>query len=247
MTAYVEGWALYTERLADEMGLYSGDLDRMGMLTFDAWRACRLVVDTGLHAMGWSRQQAIDYMLENTALAENNIENEVDRYIAWPGQALAYKLGQLEILRLRHEAEQRLGPRFDIRALPRRRARERRRRAAGAARAGRGVDRGDGSSEVKNDGRSPFCRDEYPAANDSRRQLMGRTASLRSALLVIASTSVIPVIAVAGGNVGVYATRIQPHGQDAEKYSRVSWAEASRPSCRFPRRTTCLHSREGPS
>jgi len=115
VTAYVEGWALYTEQLAEEMGLYSSDLDRMGKLSFEAWRACRLVVDTGMHALGWSRQQAIDYMLANTALAENNIVNEVDRYITWPGQALAYKLGQLEILKLRQEARQRLGDRFDLR------------------------------------------------------------------------------------------------------------------------------------
>ena len=114
-TAFVEGWALYTERLTDEMGLYSGDLDRMGTLSFDAWRASRLVVDTGIHVKGWSRQQAIQYMLDNTALARNNIENEVDRYIGWPGQALAYKLGQREIFQLRHEAEAALGPRFDIR------------------------------------------------------------------------------------------------------------------------------------
>ena len=114
VTAYVEGWALYTERLSDEMGLYSSDLDRMGVLSFDAWRACRLVVDTGMHAKGWSRREAIDYMLAHTALAENNIVNEVDRYIAWPGQALAYKIGQLEIQRLREEAERRLGGRFDI-------------------------------------------------------------------------------------------------------------------------------------
>jgi uncharacterized protein (DUF885 family) len=114
VTSFVEGWALYSERLADEMGLYSGDLDRIGMLSFDAWRASRLVVDTGLHSMGWSRQQAVDYMRDNTVLAQNNIENEVDRYINWPGQALAYKLGQLEILRLRAEAEQRLGARFDL-------------------------------------------------------------------------------------------------------------------------------------
>ena len=113
-TAYVEGWALYTERLADEMGLYSGDLDRIGMLSYDAWRSCRLVVDTGLHAMGWSRQQAIDYMVQNSVLAQNNIENEVDRYLSWPGQALAYKLGQLEILKLREEGKKRLGSRFDI-------------------------------------------------------------------------------------------------------------------------------------
>jgi uncharacterized protein (DUF885 family) len=116
VTAFVEGWALYTERLADEMGLYSGDVDRLGMHSYDAWRACRLVVDTGMHAMGWSRQRAIDYMIENTCLAENNIENEVDRYLTWPGQALAYKIGQLEILRLREEAKQRLGARFDIKA-----------------------------------------------------------------------------------------------------------------------------------
>jgi len=114
VTAFVEGWALYTERLADEMGLYSSDVDRLGMLSYDAWRACRLVVDTGLHSMGWSRQQAIDYMKENSVLAENNIVNEVDRYLTWPGQALAYKLGQLEILRLREEAKTRLGDRFDI-------------------------------------------------------------------------------------------------------------------------------------
>ncbi len=113
-TAFVEGWALYTERLADEMGLYSSDLDRIGMLSYDAWRACRLVVDTGIHAMGWSRQQAIDYMVANSVLAENNIENEVDRYLTWPGQALAYKVGQLEILKLREEGRQRLGARFDI-------------------------------------------------------------------------------------------------------------------------------------
>jgi uncharacterized protein (DUF885 family) len=115
VTAFVEGWGLYAERLADEMGLYSSDLDRIGMLSYDAWRACRLVVDTGLHAKGWSRQQAIDYMVENTLLAENNIVNEVDRYLTRPGQALAYKLGQLEILKLREEAKQRLGDRFDIR------------------------------------------------------------------------------------------------------------------------------------
>jgi uncharacterized protein (DUF885 family) len=116
VTSYVEGWALYTERLSDEMGLYSSDVDRIGMLSYDAWRACRLVVDTGLHALGWSRQQAIDYMLENSVLAENNIVNEVDRYLTWPGQALAYKLGQLEILKLRDEARARLGDKFDIRA-----------------------------------------------------------------------------------------------------------------------------------
>ena len=115
-TAFFEGWGLYTERLADQMGLYATDIDRLGMLSMDAWRACRLVVDTGMHAFGWTRQQAIDYMTAHTALAENNIANEVDRYIAWPAQALGYKAGQLEILALRGEAERRLGSRFDIRA-----------------------------------------------------------------------------------------------------------------------------------
>ncbi len=115
VTAFVEGWGLYTERLADEMGLYSSDLSRLGVLSFDAWRASRLVVDTGMHALGWTRDQAIEYMTEHTALAPNNIANEIDRYIALPGQALAYKTGQLEMLRLRAAAEQRLGARFDIR------------------------------------------------------------------------------------------------------------------------------------
>jgi uncharacterized protein (DUF885 family) len=113
-TAYVEGWALYTERLADEMGLYSSDLDRLGMLSFDAWRASRLVVDTGIHSMGWTRGRAEQFLRDNTPLAENNIANEVDRYITTPGQALAYKLGQREILELRAEAERRLGDRFSL-------------------------------------------------------------------------------------------------------------------------------------
>ncbi|HEX3427747.1 MAG TPA: DUF885 domain-containing protein, partial [Candidatus Limnocylindrales bacterium] len=115
-TAFIEGWGLYTERLATEMGLLSGELDQFGVLSFDAWRACRLVVDTGLHAMGWGREQAIRFMVEHTALAENNIANEVDRYLAMPGQALAYKLGQLEIVRLREASRSRLGRRFDIRS-----------------------------------------------------------------------------------------------------------------------------------
>ncbi len=114
-TAFFEGWGLYSERLGDEMGLYSGDLDRIGVLSFDAWRAARLVVDTGLHALGWPRERAIAFMLEHTALGPNNIANEVDRYIVLPGQALAYKLGQLEMLRLRAEAQGQLGDRFDIR------------------------------------------------------------------------------------------------------------------------------------
>ena len=115
-TAFAEGWGLYTERLSDEMGLYSSDMDRFGILSYDAWRAGRLVVDTGMHALGWTRQQAIDYLRTHSALGENNIVNEVDRYIVWPGQALAYKTGQLEILRLRAEARARLGTSFDIRA-----------------------------------------------------------------------------------------------------------------------------------
>lgn len=115
-TAFIEGWGLYAERLADEMGLYSGELDRIGVASFDGWRACRLVVDTGMHALGWSRQRAITFMLEHTALAANNIENEVDRYISMPGQALAYKLGQLELVRLRTSARAALGADFDVRA-----------------------------------------------------------------------------------------------------------------------------------
>ena len=114
MTAFVEGWALYTEKLADESGLYAGDLDRMGMLSYDAWRASRLVVDTGIHHLGWTRAQAEQYMREHTALTPSNIENEVDRYIAWPGQALAYKVGQMEILRLRQIAKDSLGTKFDL-------------------------------------------------------------------------------------------------------------------------------------
>jgi uncharacterized protein (DUF885 family) len=113
-TAFVEGWALYTERLADEMGLYETDLDRLGMLASDSWRACRLVVDTGLHAFGWTRQQAIDFMVANAPVTRDEIVTEVDRYIGMPGQALAYKVGQREILRLRAGAERTLGPAFDI-------------------------------------------------------------------------------------------------------------------------------------
>jgi uncharacterized protein (DUF885 family) len=114
MTAFIEGWGLYSERLADELGLYSSDLDRLGMLSYDAWRGARLVVDTGLHELGWSRQQAIDFLHDNTPQAENNIVNEVDRYITNPGQALAYKTGQIEILRLRALAEAQLGDRFTL-------------------------------------------------------------------------------------------------------------------------------------
>jgi uncharacterized protein (DUF885 family) len=109
---FVEGWALYAERLADEMGLYSGDTDRLGVLAFDAWRAGRLVVDTGLHARGWSREQAEAWLLENTPLAPENVTNEVDRYVTWPGQALAYKVGEAKIRALRVDAEDRLGDAF---------------------------------------------------------------------------------------------------------------------------------------
>ena len=113
---YVEGWGLYCERLADEMGLYTSDLQRLGMLSFDALRACRLVVDTGMHHYGWSRSQAVDFMWQHTATTQANVQNEIDRYIAWPGQALAYMVGRREIRRLRGAAEHRLGARFDIRA-----------------------------------------------------------------------------------------------------------------------------------
>jgi uncharacterized protein (DUF885 family) len=113
-TSYVEGWGLYAERLADEMGLYSSALDRAGMLTADAWRSARLVVDTGLHALGWSRQEALDYFDEHTPVPSDQIAPEVDRYLAMPGQALAYKVGQLEIERLRRRAEATLGEGFDV-------------------------------------------------------------------------------------------------------------------------------------
>jgi uncharacterized protein (DUF885 family) len=114
--AYIEGWGLYTERLADEMGLYSSDEQRLGMLGTDAMRAGRLVVDTGMHALGWTRQQAVDFLRVNTVMAVPEIDVEVDRYIEAPGQALSYMVGRLEIQRLRAEAEARLGSRFDIKA-----------------------------------------------------------------------------------------------------------------------------------
>ena len=115
-SGFGEGWALYSERLADELGLYGGPLDRLGMLSDQAARAARLVVDSGIHVMGWSRQQAVDTLRRNTAWETGDIEAEVDRYIAWPGQATAYMLGMLEIRRLRDRAQAELGPAFDLRA-----------------------------------------------------------------------------------------------------------------------------------
>jgi len=112
---FEEGWALYSERLADEMGLYTSDLERIGQLASEALRAARLVVDSGMHALGWSRERAIDYLLAHTTLSPEQAASEVDRYAAWPGQATAYMLGLLEIRRLRGEAERALGPRFDVR------------------------------------------------------------------------------------------------------------------------------------
>jgi uncharacterized protein (DUF885 family) len=114
-TAFVEGWALYAERLGLETGFYTDPYSNFGRLTYEMWRALRLVVDTGMHYQGWTRQQAIDFMAENSALTLLNITNEVDRYIAWPGQALAYKTGELKIRELRSMAERELGPRFDVR------------------------------------------------------------------------------------------------------------------------------------
>ncbi|MDQ3809817.1 MAG: DUF885 domain-containing protein [Chloroflexota bacterium] len=113
--AFVEGWALYTERLADELGLYPDGRARFGMLGYQAWRACRLVVDTGIHHYRWSRQQAIDFFFDNVGLSDRETINEVDRYIVWPAQALAYKIGQREIERVRHERERQLGEGFDLR------------------------------------------------------------------------------------------------------------------------------------
>ncbi|MFZ2028779.1 MAG: DUF885 domain-containing protein, partial [Vitreimonas sp.] len=114
--AFGEGWGLYSEHLAGEMGIYHTPYEHFGQLSYEMWRACRLVVDTGMHSMGWTRQQALDYLAANTALSSHEIQTEVDRYIGWPGQALSYKTGEMEILALRHHAEETLGSRFDIRA-----------------------------------------------------------------------------------------------------------------------------------
>jgi uncharacterized protein (DUF885 family) len=114
-SGYGEGWGLYTEWLGHEMGIYETPYEEFGQLTYEMWRACRLVIDTGIHRFGWSRERAMSYLRENAALADHEITTEIDRYIAWPGQALAYKLGEIEIRRLRRVAEQRLGAAFDPR------------------------------------------------------------------------------------------------------------------------------------
>ncbi len=113
--AYGEGWGLYSEKLGVEMGVYQTPYDDFGRLSYEMWRACRLVIDTGIHAKGWTRQQALDYLAANTALSLHNVQTEVDRYIAWPGQALAYKMGELTLWELRAKAERELGAKFDIR------------------------------------------------------------------------------------------------------------------------------------
>ena len=116
ISAFGEGWGLYAEFLGVEVGIYEDPYDNFGRLSYEMWRACRLVVDTGMHVFGWSRDQAMDYMLENTALSEHNVRTEIDRYISWPAQALAYKIGEIKIKELRKKAEDALGDKFDLRA-----------------------------------------------------------------------------------------------------------------------------------
>ncbi len=115
-TAFVEGWALYAEWLGVEMGIYTTPYEHFGRLSYEMWRACRLVIDTGIHALGWTRDEAVAYLAGNTSLSLTNVENEINRYIAWPGQALGYKLGELKIRELRQRSEEALGERFDLRA-----------------------------------------------------------------------------------------------------------------------------------
>ncbi len=115
LSAYGEGWGLYTEYLAAEMGMYTTPYERFGQLTYEMWRACRLVVDTGIHAKGWTREQVVNFMASNTALSLHEVNTETDRYISWPGQALSYKIGELKIRELRKKAEAELGSKFDIR------------------------------------------------------------------------------------------------------------------------------------
>jgi uncharacterized protein (DUF885 family) len=115
ISAFGEGWGLYSEYLGLEVGMYDDPYDNFGRLSYEMWRACRLVVDTGMHMFGWSRDKALNYMLENTALSEHNVRTEIDRYISWPAQALSYKIGEIKIKQLRAEAEKRLGDKFDIR------------------------------------------------------------------------------------------------------------------------------------
>ena len=116
ISAFGEGWGLYSEHLGVEMGIYQTPYEHFGRLTYEMWRACRLVVDTGMHAKGWTREQSVAFMRDNTALSEHEINTEIDRYISWPGQALSYKLGELKIRELRAKAEKALGPKFDLRA-----------------------------------------------------------------------------------------------------------------------------------
>ena len=114
-TAFVEGWGLYAEQLGGEIGLYATSYEQFGQLSYEMWRACRLVADTGIHWLRWTRDQARACFLQNSSLSEHNIDTEVDRYISWPGQALGYKIGELKIMQLRRRAEASLGDHFDIR------------------------------------------------------------------------------------------------------------------------------------